>query len=263
MSNDIIVSPNVQNVIISPNTVDVIISTIGIQGPPGPTGVVVATAPITYNSGSQTVALSYGSSLTTSSNNLIVDSAVVPYLSDSNTFTADQNINGLTVGKGAGSQTIYNTAFGLNSLILNNTGSDNTAIGAQTLYFNTSGYNNSAFGASVLSSNSTGNNNTGVGMYNLLHNSTASGNTAVGSAALELTTTGGNNTALGLYAGFSNVTGTGNVFLGNNAGYSETGSNKLYISNSNTSTPLIKGDFSANTVTINGTLTTTIDGGSA
>ena len=52
----------------------------------GPTG---ATAPVTYNSGTQTVALNIGSSLTTSSSNLIVDSTVVPYLANSNTFTAD------------------------------------------------------------------------------------------------------------------------------------------------------------------------------
>ncbi|MDD3045908.1 MAG: H-type lectin domain-containing protein [Candidatus Delongbacteria bacterium] len=51
------------------------------------------------------------------------------------------------------------------------------------------------------------------------------------------------NTFLGDRTGFSNTGGTGNVFLGYNAGYNETGSNKLYISNSNTSTPLIKGTF--------------------
>ena len=51
----------------------------------GPTA---ATAPVTYNSGTQTVALNIGSSLTTSSSNLIVDSTVVPYLANANTFTA-------------------------------------------------------------------------------------------------------------------------------------------------------------------------------
>ena len=75
----------------------------------GPTN---ATAPVTYNSGTQTVALNIGSSLTTSSSNLIVDSTVVPYLANANTFTASpQQITvnaagnkGLIV-KGAASQT--------------------------------------------------------------------------------------------------------------------------------------------------------------
>lgn len=51
--------------------------------------------------------------------------------------------------------------------------------------------------------------------------------------------------------GYTNATGSGNVFLGYNAGYNETGSDKLYIDNSNTSTPLIYGDFAANRVGIN------------
>ena len=65
------------------------------------------------------------------------------------------------------------------------------------------------------------------------------------------------NTALGRNAGHYNVTGSGNVFIGYKAGRSETGSNKLYIDNSDTTSPLIKGDFANNTVTINGDLTTT------
>ena len=44
------------------------------------------------------------------------------------------------------------------------------------------------------------------------------------------------------------------MFLGYRAGYSETGDDKLYIANSNDSTPLIKGDFSTDKVTINDVL---------
>ncbi|MEE9911519.1 MAG: tail fiber domain-containing protein, partial [Deltaproteobacteria bacterium] len=57
------------------------------------------------------------------------------------------------------------------------------------------------------------------------------------------------------FAGYENLTGIGNVFLGYNAGRNETGSGKLYIANSSTATPLIYGDFSAQTGHINGTLT--------
>jgi hypothetical protein len=60
---------------------------LGPTGATGPTGVVAATAPVTYNSGTSTVGLNIGSSLTTSASNLIVDSTVVPYLGTANTFT--------------------------------------------------------------------------------------------------------------------------------------------------------------------------------
>ena len=89
-----------------------------VAGPTGPTGstgaagVIAATAPITYSSGTQTVALNIGSSLTTSASNLIVDSTVVPYLANANTFTASpQQITVNAAGnkgliiKGAASQT--------------------------------------------------------------------------------------------------------------------------------------------------------------
>ncbi|MGY8771681.1 MAG: YadA-like family protein, partial [Pirellulales bacterium] len=49
----------------------------------------------------------------------------------------------------------------------------------------------------------------------------------------------------------------GNVFIGYDAGSSETGSNTLYIDNSDTSAPLIKGDFNANALKVNGTLAVT------
>ena len=76
---------------------------------------------------------------------------------------------------------------------------------------------------------------------------------------------GSNNVAIGNEAGYGKYTsttepftsGSNNVFIGNKAGYNERGSNKLYISNSDTNTPLIYGDFSSKKLTINGSLTTT------
>src|SRR5438034_169841 len=61
------------------------------------------------------------------------------------------------------------------------------------------------------------------------------------------------------------ATGSGNVFLGKQAGYGETGSNKLYIENStNTTTPLLYGDFSTRQLSINakptGSYTLTVGG---
>ncbi len=68
---------------------------------------------------------------------------------------------------------------------------------------------------------------------------------------------GDNNSFLGYQAGYNNITSNGSVFLGWQAGYNETAANKLYISNSNTATPLIWGDFSTGDVVINGTLAQT------
>lgn len=63
-------------------------------------------------------------------------------------------------------------------------------------------------------------------------------------------TTGITNVMLGQQSGI-NATGSGNVFVGYQSGLNETGSNKLYIENSNSSSPLIKGDFSTDELWFN------------
>jgi len=71
-------------------------------------------------------------------------------------------------------------------------------------------------------------------------------NVIIGHGALSGSTTtaeASNNVIIGKSAGGTSI-GNSNIFLGYQAGYNETGSNKLYISNSNTTTPLIWGDFS-------------------
>ncbi|MEW6003355.1 MAG: hypothetical protein AB1638_12030 [Nitrospirota bacterium] len=80
--------------------------------------------------------------------------------------------------------------------------------------------------------------------YNAGYNTTGGDyNTFIGYSAGLNNTTGNYNTFIGRAAGYSNQTGIGNVFLGYGAGYNETGSDKLYIDNSSTSTPLIYGEF--------------------
>ncbi len=68
-------------------------------------------------------------------------------------------------------------------------------------------------------------------------------------------TNGYQNTFIGSEAGYLNVSGTGNVFIGHQAGRNETGSNLLYIANTNTSSPLIYGNFSSGSIKINGRIT--------
>ena len=54
---------------------------------------------------------------------------------------------------------------------------------------------------------------------------------------------------------------TGGVFIGYQAGQNEDNDNRLYIDNSNTSTPLIYGEFDTDIARINGTLQVSDPGG--
>ena len=109
-----------------------------------------------------------------------------------------------------------------------------------------------------------GNNNgqyTNFGAYNTFvgngsgqDNTNGSGNSFFGLSSGHDNTTGSNNTFIGRQAGYSNATGSDNVFIGYNAAYNETGSEKLYIDNSNSSSPLIYGEFDNDLLRINGTL---------
>ncbi|MCB9317023.1 MAG: tail fiber domain-containing protein [Lewinellaceae bacterium] len=135
----------------------------------------------------------------------------------------------------------------------NTIGESITAVGMSSLYNQTSGYYNSALGRTSLYYNTTGNNNSAFGAYSMFKNTSGSNNTVMGLSALQENQLGNNNVAIGSFAG-SLALGDGNIFLGYNAGYNETGSNKLYIDNSSTTTPLIYGDFSSNALTVNGSL---------
>jgi hypothetical protein len=150
----------------------------------------------------------------------------------------------------------WNTAIGKEALKTNTTGNINIAVGNFALQNNTTGSENVAIGQNNLGANTTGNTNTAIGHYALNSNTTGQANTATGLGALRAVTTGQYNIAVGYDAGARNVTGNSNVFLGYQAGFFETGSNKLYISNSSALTPLIKGDFSTKTLTVNDYLAT-------
>ncbi len=177
-------------------------------------------------------------------------------------------------GTGAiGIESTKNTAVGSKSMFANTTGYFNSSFGFEALYSCTSGNYNAAFGNESQHDLTTGEYNTSVGSYSLQNNTTGSNNVAVGksssrhgtdlsenvaigSAALYWTTSGSMNTVIGYQAGFgrNGVSQSGNIFIGYEAGYNELGSNKLYIENSNSSTPLIGGDFSTNQVDINGSI---------
>ena len=149
-----------------------------------------------------------------------------------------------------------NTANGYQALLLNTTGGNNTANGFGALYSTTVG-RLTATGYKSLYSNTTGQFNTATGYESLFTNVTGSSNTANGYQVLLFNDGGSNNTATG-YRALFNTLGSGNVALGFSAGSNETGDNTLYIANSDTSNPLIYGEFDSQKLTLNGA--TTVNG---
>ncbi|MES2864613.1 MAG: tail fiber domain-containing protein [Bacteroidota bacterium] len=147
-----------------------------------------------------------------------------------------------------------NIAAGSGALYSNTNGQSNIAVGPATLYLNTTGNGNIATGISSLYSNTIGNNNIGFGYRSLYLNTSGNFNIAIGDLALNSNTTGSSNIANGSQALFSNTTGSNNIAIGNQAGYNETGSNKLYIENSNSTTPLIYGEFDNDLVKVYGNI---------
>lgn len=183
-----------------------------------------------------------------------------------NSFFGYESGNKNTVGS-------YNSFFGNLSGYNNTIGNDNSFFGNSSGYSNTTGRYNSFFGRRSGFKNTTGGENSFFGRRSGYNNINGRDNSFFGHISGYSNTTGNRNLFLGSYAGYSNTTssfntylgyqtgynstGASNVFLGYQAGYNETGSNKLYIDNSDTPTPLIWGDFSANHLKINGKLETT------
>ncbi len=200
-------------------------------------------------------------------------------------FTNAQTHTNVGVNSGAGIATDNSSFFGANAgqnsvgventfvgyqTGSNNTGTRNTLIGARAGQDNTSGQKNTAIGwaagrrtttgqsnTSLGDSsgyvNTTGSNNVNIGVHAGYLNSTGSSNVNVGTWAGDQNTSGVDNTIIGTMAGFNNL-GSRNIFIGHDAGKQELGSDKLYIDNSDTSSPLIHGDFTTDEVAINGKL---------
>ena len=149
---------------------------------------------------------------------------------------------------------IGNTAVG-SSALNNETGANNTALGTNAGFENQTGVNNTYLGFEAGRYNSFGAGNNAFMGYQAGLFSTGSFNTAIGSNTLKANAATANNVAIGYNALTSNV-GTGNVAIGYSAGSAETGSNKLYIENSNAdaNNALIYGEFNTNIVRVNGTL---------
>lgn len=188
------------------------------------------------------------------------------------------SLNANTTGTG-------NAAFGAYSLRANTTGDGNVAIGTDSMsrivqgsrgttignaaMFYFSGpvgpftNTNVAIGAGAMlgehfgslpGSNNIGLDNTVIGYRALESISSGNDNTALGYNTMNLNTAGNNNTVFGSQTLFSNISGNSNIAIGFQAAYNETGSNKLYIENSNSATPLIYGEFDNDLLKIHGNI---------
>ena len=139
-----------------------------------------------------------------------------------------------------------NVALGISTLVSNTSGGGNHAIGYHSLNSNTTGSGNFAVGIGALQTNTDGNNNIALGNEAMETLEDGSNNIALGVAAMFNNYSGNGNVMLGYQTGYQNSSGSNNIFLGYQAGYNETGNNKLYIDNSNTTSPLVYGDFDTN-----------------
>ena len=168
----------------------------------------------------------------------------------------------------------YNTSVGYRSLGANLYGDQNTAVGYAASALGTTGKGNTSVGYGASAQNRTSNYDAALGwgamprdyygafnvaiganVNNMLPPSigdTMRYNTFIGASSAAYQRAGRNNVFVGDSTGANNQTGSRNVLIGSKAGLNETGSDRLYISNSKTPNPLIKGNFGDSTLNVNG-----------
>ena len=202
-----------------------------------------------------------GNSTTTGSRNVLVgsDAGYTNVTGADNTFagyyagrqvrgTGHTSIGANSGGSGALQDTNYSTAVGYYALSVNR--AQNTGVGAFAGISLTFGANNTIMGA--------------YSSYSTATSLQANSNSLFGAYSGYKNLDGSNNTYVGAFTGYDSSKGGGNVFLGYGAGGKELGSNRLYIANSSTASPLVYGEFDTNKISINGSLeaSSNIKGGS-
>ncbi len=168
-----------------------------------------------------------------------------------------QSFNNTALGYSAGNKingTDNNTIFGAYAGF-NNIGADNVYIGYNA------GFNGGNIGTNVMIGSEAGFGNIGGGANVMIGFRTGYGNNNG-----TLTVGYAYNTIVGYQAGYNlGDNNNYNTFIGYRAGWYETGSHRLYIANSPTTTPLIYGEFDNNLLRANGNLevsgTVKIEGG--
>ncbi|MFC1710530.1 hypothetical protein ACFL0F_02635, partial [Patescibacteria group bacterium] len=178
------------------------------------------------------------------------------YLGDVKIMEADEAVTllGYNAGRVNGGQGHSNTFIGNSSGYSNTVGEYNTFIGNDSGYYNTEGKANTYVGEWAGYQSTTGGYNVSMGYGAGSETTEGEENVFIGGYYPGYgNTTGSYNTYVGSQTGM-NTDGSLNIFLGYKAGYNESGSNKLYIENTNSSTPLIWGDFDNDLLTVHGNL---------
>ena len=143
-------------------------------------------------------------------------------------FASDISVNGLTVGRGGGNNSL-NVALGA-FVMPNSSGADNVSIGAYTMYTNSGGYSNVAVGSKALATGGGTAWVTAVGSE-ALYNATGTLNTGIGYRAGYNISTGIQNSILGYNTGLGITTGSSNTIIGANvSGLSSSLSNYVILS---------------------------------
>ena len=199
----------------------------------------------------------------TGSFNINIGSGINPRGTGSNNVYIGRSIAGNSV---AGSH-YENVGLGFNIMNSVTTAFRNVANGSYALANLTTGSENLGLGFYAAAGITSGSSNVGIGSYALAFGTGSRGaNVGIGSYSLA-NSTGNNNVAIGIGAGryqgessvcvgdnsFGNSVSVGsyNVGIGYFAGNLETGSNRLYIENSSSTTPLIGGHFDSDLIGIN------------
>jgi len=180
------------------------------------------------------------------------------YIGGNSSMTSTTGLRNTVIGYNSknGSNSSYNTTLGYGA----GTGQSNVNygvfIGYEAGINGSSGWENAVLVGRSAGFNNSISNTLAVGAFAGYSNTFGASNTFIGYTSGFSTTTGASNTFIGYQSGYSNITGSGNIFLGYRAGYNETGSNKLYIENSNSATPLIYGEFDNDYLKFNADSTT-------
>ena len=150
----------------------------------------------------------------------------------------------------------FHTVVGFQALDAVQTNDGSSVFGYQAGSAATGAVAFSAFGYQAGNAVTTGDNNSLFGYQSGLAINSGEKNSLFGVQTGLGITSGVQNTMIGYAAGFNNNV-SGVVLLGHNAGSDNSASNVLFIDNSNDATPLIWGDFTADSVIINGDLRAT------
>jgi len=151
---------------------------------------------------------------------------------------------GMNCGRGLTTAN-FSTFYGYDAGRDVTSGASNCLFGNRAGYEITTGVNNCAFGRNALLETLAGRDNVGMSYGAGLENPAGSYNIFIGNYSGRYNQTGSNNVLIGHEAGAGGAlhNKSGCVMIGYQAGENETGSNKLYLANSNTVTPLVYGEF--------------------